>query len=500
MEFQTKSSKLGSFLPESKKSATGREKNNPLFDQPEEPTLKERANILVIDDDPENRELLCRHLTRQGHSVKSVENGLAAFELLDSDIFDLILLDIRMPEMDGFEVLKRLKASETLHEVPVIVVSALYETESVIKGIHMGAEDYFLKPFTPVLLQARIDTCLEKRRLRLLNQALELRNIKEDTKMVAASPAMQRVLETVKAVSRIPVNVLILGENGTGKELIARMIHMESKQKNQPLVAVNCAAIPENLAESEFFGYQKGAFTGATVSRGGRFEEADGGTLMLDEVADMPWEIQPKFLRAIQEGEGRRLGSSKTVSYNFRLISATNKDIAKEISEGRFREDLFYRIFSVEIHIPPLRERKEDIAPLTRLFLNKVGQHFSKAVPSIAPEVLDLFEEYPWPGNVRQLQHEVERLVALTLEGGTATLAQCSHDLQSWNIDGLKTFRTYSENQTLPEKIRELEVFCIKQVLSEVGGKKAVAAQRLGISRQGLDKKMKRYGVQLPVK
>ncbi len=467
---------------------------------PEKKAIRERAKILVIDDEPENRELLCRYIIRQGHSVESSDNGVAGLELLNDDVFDLIILDIRMPKMDGFEVLERIKSSESLREVPVIVISALHETESVIRGIRMGAEDYFIKPFNPVLLQARIDTCLEKRRLRLVNRALELRNLKEDAKMVAESPAMQRVLETVKAVSRTPVNVLILGENGTGKELIARMIHMNSQRKNRELVAVNCAAIPDNLAESEFFGYEKGAFTGAAVSRGGRFEEADGGTLLLDEVADMPLEIQPKFLRALQEGEGRRLGSSRTVSYDLRLISATNKDIAREVAEGRFRQDLYYRIFSVEIHLPPLRERREDIVPLARLFLNKISQRFSRRVPRVAPEVFELFENYPWPGNVRQLQHEIERLVALTLEGDTGTLAQCSQDLQSWNDTGSKKVLVHRQNQTLPEKISELEISCIEQALGEAGGQKTQAARRLGISRQGLDKKIRRYNIRLPVK
>ncbi len=316
-----------------------------------------------------------------------------------------------------------------------------------------------------------------------------------DVRFIAESRVMRSVLESVRIVSMTPVNVLLQGESGTGKELVARMIHDGGDRRDRPFVAVNCASIPENLMESEFFGYEKGAFTGAVSSRKGRFEEADGGILFLDEIADMPLVIQPKFLRAIQEGEGSRLGSNKLIRYNLRIISASNKDIRKEVKDGRFREDLFYRLFSVEIHIPPLRERQEDIVPLAMLFLKNVSQRFKKKVAGFSPEVLNFFEDYPWPGNVRQLRHEVERLIALTPEGERITLANFSQELQDWrNPRGI----TEPEDLTahsLSEKVKVMEIRYINKALEETHGNKRRASMLLGITRQGLDKKIKRYNI-----
>jgi transcriptional regulator with PAS, ATPase and Fis domain len=247
--------------------------------------------------------------------------------------------------------------------------------------------------------------------------------------------------------------------------------------------------------ESEFFGYEKGAFTGAVGSRGGRFEEANGGTLFLDEIGDMPLSIQPKFLRVLQEGEGSRLGSNKPLQYDLRVISAVNRDIRKEVAEGRFREDLFYRIFSVEVDIPPLRERREDIVPLALFFISMVQKRFQKRIAGLPSEVLAFFEEYHWPGNVRQLLHEVERLVALTPEGEWAALKFCSRELSDWRASRAERPLKRDTCSSLPEKVTELEITCIREALRESGGKKVQAAKLLGITRQGLDKKMKRYGI-----
>jgi DNA-binding NtrC family response regulator len=455
----------------------------------------ENGSILIVDDNAANRDLLSRQLGRQGHDVTTAEDGRQALELMRANPFDLLLLDIMMPEMDGYEVLEHLKSDATLEDVPVVVISALEEMESVARCIRMGAEDYLLKPFNPVLLEARIRTCLEKKRLRELSEALELRHLKGDVQIIAESRVMQNVLSTVRAVSRSPVSVLLRGESGTGKEVVARMIHRGSDRQDKPFVAVNCASIPENLMESEFFGYEKGAFTGAVGSRGGRFEEAHGGTLFLDEIGDMPLSIQPKFLRVLQEGEGSRLGSNKPVRYDLRVISAVNRDIRKEVAEGRFREDLFYRIFSVEVDIPPLRERREDIVPLTLFFINTVQKRFQRKIAGFPAEVLTFFEEYPWPGNVRQLLHEVERLVALTPEAAWASPKHCSQELCDWRSPRPLTAAGTGDTLFLPEKVKELEVTCIREALRESGGKKVQAAKLLGITRQGLDKKMKRYGI-----
>jgi transcriptional regulator with PAS, ATPase and Fis domain len=299
----------------------------------------------------------------------------------------------------------------------------------------------------------------------------------------------------MRSVSRNPVNVLIQGESGTGKEVIARMIHQYSDRKAKPFVAVNCASIPENLMESEFFGYEKGAFSGAIASRGGYFEEANGGTLFLDEIGDMPPAIQPKFLRVIQEGEGCRLGSAKPVRYDLRIVSASNKDLRQEVDNGRFREDLFYRLFSVELSIPPLRERREDIVPLTLFFMNRVGRRFNRRVKGFSPELLALFEEYPWPGNVRQLLHEVEHMVALAPEGERLSLKHCSRELQKGRSPRSLPVAQNEQSLNLPERIEELEIACIKEALQRTGGNKLQAAKLIGITRQGLDKKLRRYKI-----
>jgi transcriptional regulator with PAS, ATPase and Fis domain len=317
-----------------------------------------------------------------------------------------------------------------------------------------------------------------------------------DTFFVAESQAMRDVLDLARLVSKTPVNVLLLGENGSGKELIARMIHEASDRRDKPFVAVNCASIPEHLMESEFFGYEKGAFTGADHSRKGRFEEANGGTLLLDEIADMPITIQPKFLRAIQEGEGSRLGSNKLIKYDFRIISATNKDLRHELEEDRFREDLFFRLFSVEVQLPPLRERHDDIVPLAVAFLEEVSRRFNKKVAGFSPELLNLFEDYSWPGNVRQLRSEVERLVALTPEGTVIGPEKCSRELLTAVPVSIRKERKVG-SLSIPDQVKSLEIELIEKALEESNGNRVKAAEALKITRQGLHKKMKRYQIDM---
>ena len=318
-----------------------------------------------------------------------------------------------------------------------------------------------------------------------------------DSLFVAESQAMRDVLDLARLVSSTPVNVLLQGENGTGKELVARIIHEISDRRDMPFVAINCASIPEHLMESEFFGYEKGAFTGADQSRKGRFEEAHGGTLLLDEIADMPPSIQPKFLRAIQEGEGSRLGSNKLIKYDFRIISATNKDLREEQKDGRFREDLFFRLFSVEIRLPPLKERREDIVPLAITFLEDISQRFNKKIAGFSPELLNLFEDYNWPGNVRQLRSEVERLVALTPEGSTMGPEKCSRELLSFEFSPTQRIESFT-GLSIPDQVKSLEIRLIEKALRDSNGNRVKAAETLGITRQGLHKKMKRYEINSP--
>jgi transcriptional regulator with GAF, ATPase, and Fis domain len=311
-----------------------------------------------------------------------------------------------------------------------------------------------------------------------------------DVPFVAESLAMRSVLDLVHMVSSTPVNVLIEGENGTGKELIARMIHNGGDRRSGPFVALNCAAIPETLMESEFFGYEPGAFTGATGSRAGRFEEASGSSLFLDEVGDIPISMQPKFLRAIQEGEGSRLGSNRIMKYDLRLISATNSSLRSLVASGAFREDLYYRLFAVEIRVPPLRERVEDIAPLALAFFDEVCRRYNKTVSGFSNDLLTLFERFSWPGNVRQLRREIERLVALTPEGQHLTPDRCSPEV----LASLDAPRAQEANDlSLPNRVRDLELKLIDDALERTGGNRVRAAELLGITRQGLHKKLKRY-------
>ena len=313
------------------------------------------------------------------------------------------------------------------------------------------------------------------------------------TSFVAESDAMRAVLDLVRMVSETPVSVVIQGENGTGKEVIARLIHAGGDRDRESFVAVNCAAVPEALIESEFFGYEKGAFTGATGSRAGRFEEADGGTLFLDEVGDMPASMQPKLLRAIQEGEGSRLGSNRVIPYDVRLISASNKSLRTLVETGAFREDLYYRLFAIEIVIPPLRERREDVAPLALAFLDEVCRGYGKVLPGFTNDLLTAFEGYPWPGNVRQLRREVERLVALTPEGQHLSLERCSPEIRDSGARGSTGSGSVGASSLdLPERIRALEADLIAQALDQTGGNRSRAAGLLGITRQGLHKKLKR--------
>ncbi len=311
---------------------------------------------------------------------------------------------------------------------------------------------------------------------------------------ISRSAAMREVLELVRIVSKTPVNVLIQGENGTGKELIARMIHQHGDRRQQIFHPVNCASIPESLMESQFFGHEKGAFTGAESARRGVFEEASGGTLFLDEIGEMPLVIQPKILRAIQEEEGHRVGSNVSFKYDLRLISASNRDLSEEVSQGRFREDLFFRLFSVEITLPPLRDRKEDILPLSLHFLKLTNERFGKQVPGFSPDVLSLFEAYGWPGNVRQLQKEVERLVALTAEGQIIQPDQLSRELHSLYSTRKKDYNETGEGYlALPEQTRRLEIILIQKAMRRTKGNKTKAAKLLAITRQGLNKKINRY-------
>ena len=322
------------------------------------------------------------------------------------------------------------------------------------------------------------------------------RHFVKRTMMIAESDIMREIVSQASEISNSPINTLLQGENGTGKELVARLIHELSDRRDKPFIAVNCSAIPENLMESEFFGFEKGAFTGAEKTTAGRFEAADGGTLFLDEIAELPLNLQPKFLRVLEEREGCRLGSNTVIPYDFRVLSATNKNLSTEKKEGRFREDLFFRLFSIEIDIPPLRVRQEDILPMATAFLAETNKRFNKSVFGFAQEVLTIFENYDWPGNVRQLKREIERLVALTQNGEIIQQEKCSRELLSSRAKGLSGTVEQSDDlasYSLPDALEKVETKLIRKALVETKGNKSQAARLLLITRQGLLKKMKRF-------
>lgn len=312
---------------------------------------------------------------------------------------------------------------------------------------------------------------------------------------IANSPEMRKLLDMVIRISSVPVNVLITGESGTGKEIISRLIHNNSERANGRFVPVNCSSIPENLMESEFFGHSKGAFTGAIASRAGRFEEATGGSLFLDEIGDMPQIIQPKFLRVLQENEGSRIGANEIRKYDFRLISATCMDLKKKMEEGLFREDLFFRLFSVEIHIPPLRERREDIIPLALMFGVQISEKFNRKFPGFDKECLKMFENYFWPGNIRQLIHEIERMIALTPAGELLSMDKCSNEVQAASNSSSKiSCEEIALNENQPKSLKNFlknsETKYIKKILELTNNNKTKSSKLLGISRQALYKKM----------
>jgi len=372
-----------------------------------------------------------------------------------------------------------------------------------VNGGRFNENDRLLLEEVVNLLSASIETISMNREILRIADYLgrEMDRLSEQSvrgqAFIAESPAMREVLSMVEVVSKTPVNVMLLGENGTGKELLARMIHEKGERGTCPFVPVNCACIPDTLIESEFFGHEKGAFTGADTSRMGRFEESSGGTLFLDEIADMQISVQPKFLRAIEEQEGRRLGGNATIEYDLRLISATNKDLSAAVEKGLFREDLYFRLFSVEIIVPPLRKRQEDIIPLALHFLNQTNSKFGKNVPGFANDVLRLFEKYSWPGNVRQLMREVERLVALSPEDVPIQLSSCSANLLDfYNKEHDKLYGNDEEGSlSIPERVERLEKELIVKAMKRTAGNKSQAARLLCLTRQGLAQKLKRYRV-----
>ncbi|MEP0765712.1 MAG: sigma-54-dependent Fis family transcriptional regulator [Fimbriimonadia bacterium] len=372
---------------------------------------EKRTTILIVDDEQNIRRILQAALERDGYRVLTAESGLAALDLIKSEAIDLIITDVMMPDMDGVELLSHV--SETLPDAATILITAYGTIPQAVSAIRMGAQDYITKPFDLEVLRAVVTNALADRAESKKSPKRRGRKTVTSTDFVAESPAMRQVLEIVEQVASSRATVLLTGESGTGKEVVARMIHEQSPRSGKPFIAVSCAALPETLLEAELFGHEKGAYTGAVGRREGRFELADGGTLFLDEIGEVPLSVQVKLLRVIQERELERLGATKPVRVDVRLLAATNRDLHQAVDEGSFRADLFYRLQVVHIELPPLRDRPEDIRPLAQRFVQKYCSENGREPLVLRDEAIEALLNYRWPGNVRELENVIERAVVL---------------------------------------------------------------------------------------
>jgi DNA-binding NtrC family response regulator len=424
--------------------------------------------------------------------VLEASNGPAALETVRSGDVDVCLLDVRLPGMEGIEVLERLKRLDPGLEV--VLVTAVRTVRTAVEAMKLGAYDYLTKPFAVEDLRSVVNRALDRRALQREVRYLrdELARHEGFDQLVGRSPAMRRVYEIVRQIADTTATVLITGESGTGKELIARAIHRQGGRRDRPFVAVNCAALPAELLESELFGHERGAFTGAHARKLGKFEMAHTGTLLLDEIGSLRLDLQPKLLRALQEREIERVGGSRAIGIDVRIIAATNADLRQAVAAGRFREDLFYRLHVVPIAVPPLRHRREDVAPLARHFMTKYARQFAKTVTDLSPGALGALERYHWPGNVRELENIVARSVALASEP-VVQLDQIPLDV------ALAPAEATAEDQlNLREARHDVERLLILRALDRARGNQTVAARLLGMHRNTLLVKLAQLGLRAP--
>lgn len=450
--------------------------------------MMRKLSILIVEDGRSQREMLRDFLISEGHKVTEAENGEAAIKAVSQNHFDLILLDYKMPGMDGLEVLKEVKKIN--HEIDVVIITAYGTIETAVEAIKVGAIDYITKPVELEELLILVDRVAERRGLirenELLKQELGKQGITAE-KIIYKSPQMLELINMASRIAASRASVLIQGESGTGKELLARLIHQLSPRVAKPIVVVNCGALQENLLESELFGHEKGAYTGAASRRIGRIEEADGGTLFLDEVGELSPAIQVKLLRFLQERDFSRLGSNTSISVDVRIISATNRDLEARVKEGAFREDLFYRLKVVTISLPPLRERKEDLPPLIDHYLEKFARENGKAIRGITAEARDLLLKYDYPGNVRELVNIVERAVVIARDD-YITVA----DLPFRGDAGAGSPDKKSSG-SLRDSLEELEKRLISEAMARASDNQTKAAELLGMSERMLRYKLKKY-------
>ncbi|MBN1960155.1 MAG: sigma-54-dependent Fis family transcriptional regulator [Deltaproteobacteria bacterium] len=470
------------------------------------------TTVLIADDESNLRKVLCALLKREGYETLAVANGEAAIDVLNSNDIDILITDLRMPGMDGLELLRLVKTIDP--SLPVIVITAHGSVDTAVSAMKEGAFDYITKPFD------RDELKLSVRKAASVHSITQTHLVDSGDsggryQIIGESSRMREIYGVIEKVAATPSTVLITGESGTGKELVASALHDNSLRKGKPFIKVNCAAIPKDLMESEFFGYERGAFTGAISSKPGRFELADSGTLFLDEIAEIPTAMQVKLLRALQESEFERVGGIRSIKVDVRVIAATNRDLVKQIEDGSFREDLYYRLNVVPIALPPLRERKEDIPYLTQAFIEKYNKRLNKNVNGISEEALQRLSLYSWPGNIRELENVIERTL-LFCESSKIEIKelpdyfkQLEYRFSSPSIPNI-AFKTEtinmptidSGNTTMKDIVKqatvEIERDLIVKALDETNGNVTKAAAILGISRKGLQNKMKELGLRDP--
>ncbi|HIA46917.1 MAG TPA: sigma-54-dependent Fis family transcriptional regulator [Candidatus Hydrogenedentes bacterium] len=452
-----------------------------------------KCSILVTEDDQVQRDILADILSDADYSVSTADSGVTALAQLEADTFDLLLTDMRMPEMDGLQLLQESKRLRP--ETEVVVMTAHASVETAVRAMKEGATDYLSKPFDKDELLMVIERVLEKHDLKLQNE--QLRKLVHDTvalgNIIGNSDAMQQVFDIMRRALPLTTTVLIRGESGTGKEMVARHIHFNGPREDKPFVVVNCAAIPDTLVESELFGHEKGAFTGADTSRKGKFALADGGTIFLDEIGDMPLESQAKLLRVLQDGIVEPIGASSTIQVDVRVIAATNRDLQKRVASGEFREDLFYRLDVLNIALPALRERASDLSLLIQHFRDKLGGKTGKPAPEVSMDALLMFENYRWPGNVRELENTLEQIFVLT-DAATIAVGQLPEKFAQSSAD-------YGDI-VLPAggvHLEDLEEDLMRQALERSGGRIKEAAELLGLTYKTFQYRLKKHDIQKKV-
>ncbi len=451
---------------------------------------KHRGRILIVEDEKSMREVLKILLEGERYEVVSAADGLEGLSYLTNDIFDLVITDIKMPKADGFELLKKTK--EISPDTIVIMITAFGTTEAAIEAMKSGAYDYINKPFKIDEIRLIVEKALEKKRL---SEEVSLLRKKVKTtyrleNIIGQSPQMQELFRLIPKVAQSTSNVLIIGESGSGKELVAAALHNLSNRKDKNLVAINCAAFPEGLLESELFGHMRGSFTGALHNKQGLFEIADSGSLFLDEIGEMPINLQAKLLRVLENGSFRRVGGTTDIKVDVRVISATNKDVREEIASGRFREDLFYRLNVVPIQIPPLRERKEDIPLLVEHFLRKISNQPRK----VSPEAMRIFMGCPWKGNVRELENVIERIALLT-EKEEITPADLPNEILGYTGDTREIPELTETGIDIDAIIGDIEKRYLLKALGKSGGVKKEAAKLLNLSFRSFRHRLSKYKI-----